>query len=526
MQRKHSWKHFAHLLICLSFVTGLLLPTTAFANDKDKGKAQPAASQPAKQEAKQEAPKPAAQTSTQTQAPAQKNEDRKDDNVKPVASQQTEVKSSNENAHKQPVNTTLNDHPSGKDRNTEPGGSGAQGKSTSDPDGKTNGGPDKPGGSGGFDADKDGNNGCGNDDDFEDDNNGWCGRAKANLNPPPPGGGGEGSTEDLVPVEGCYEWKDSGLRFFQDLKLMTKHEANQFRSSTHFISDTEAGCQTQSNTNLPEPKFVFIDGCYRDTTTNTVKVYHHEKMTVEERDTWLKTHVEVDCAGTGGTLDVNKKVFICHRTGSMTNPFVLIEVSVNAEGHDDADADHKGHQGDIHFDETLPNNWREICKLPEDKVEPKTETKSFPLSGCFFNPVTKEYVYFDAQTFSTQAAVDAKIQGLTPLSMDRANCKPPTQTLGTRDEVPNLGGGGDNPAPVDFYGCFIKADGTVVHEQFRTFSSQADMEAYKASKGYVGIDTNQPNADQCKNPERGGPPTEVAGIQTEPGPTIFTSIAV
>jgi hypothetical protein len=33
---------------------------------------------------------------------------------------------------------------------------------------------DKPGGSGGFDADRDWNNGCGNDTDFEDDNNGQC----------------------------------------------------------------------------------------------------------------------------------------------------------------------------------------------------------------------------------------------------------------------------------------------------------------------------------------------------------------
>jgi hypothetical protein len=79
---------------------------------------------------------------------------------------------------KQP-DQTLNDHPSGKDRNAEPGTSNAQGQSPSDPDGESNGGPDKPGGDGGFDADKDGNNGCGNDDDFEDDNNGNCGGRRA-----------------------------------------------------------------------------------------------------------------------------------------------------------------------------------------------------------------------------------------------------------------------------------------------------------------------------------------------------------
>jgi len=76
-----------------------------------------------------------------------------------------------------------NAHPSGKDRSVENGGSGNQGNSESDPDDdgrgpdRSNGGSDKPGGSGGVDAaDQDGNNGCGNDDDFEDDNEGWCGK--------------------------------------------------------------------------------------------------------------------------------------------------------------------------------------------------------------------------------------------------------------------------------------------------------------------------------------------------------------
>ena len=72
-----------------------------------------------------------------------------------------------------------NKHPSRKDRSVENGKSGNQGKSQSDPDGDSNGGADKPGGSGGVDlADQDGNNGCGNDDDFEDDNNGNCGGHK------------------------------------------------------------------------------------------------------------------------------------------------------------------------------------------------------------------------------------------------------------------------------------------------------------------------------------------------------------
>ena len=83
-----------------------------------------------------------------------------------------------------PAGDTDNMHPSGKDRSTENGGSGNQGKSGSDPDGTKNGGVDKPNGKGGNDLlDQDGNNGCGNDDDFEDDNNGNCG-GKAKTKPP------------------------------------------------------------------------------------------------------------------------------------------------------------------------------------------------------------------------------------------------------------------------------------------------------------------------------------------------------
>jgi hypothetical protein len=52
---------------------------------------------------------------------------------------------------------------------------GTRGKSPSDPDGMSNGGADKPGMTGGTDSYRDGNNGCGNDLDREDDDNGWCG---------------------------------------------------------------------------------------------------------------------------------------------------------------------------------------------------------------------------------------------------------------------------------------------------------------------------------------------------------------
>lgn len=104
-----------------------------------------------------------------------KPQDSRGDGARSEHAQASSQQQDQERPQEKTADTTLDDHPSGKDRNVEPGGSGTQGKSTSDPDLMTNGGADKPGMDGGFDEDKDGNNGCGNDDDFEDDNNGWCG---------------------------------------------------------------------------------------------------------------------------------------------------------------------------------------------------------------------------------------------------------------------------------------------------------------------------------------------------------------
>ena len=71
--------------------------------------------------------------------------------------------------------------PGNANRDVENGGSGTQGKSHSNPDGE---GVDKPYEAAGQaaesqgDSDFDGNNGCGNDADFADDNNGNCGGLK------------------------------------------------------------------------------------------------------------------------------------------------------------------------------------------------------------------------------------------------------------------------------------------------------------------------------------------------------------
>jgi hypothetical protein len=104
-----------------------------------------------------------------------------------------------------PIGDADNQHPSGKDKHAEAGGSGNQGKAASTPDqdgrgpDRDQGGTDKPDGPGGADIlDQDGNNGCGNDDDFDDDNEGWCGRPTVSETPPEIGGtggtGGTGST--------------------------------------------------------------------------------------------------------------------------------------------------------------------------------------------------------------------------------------------------------------------------------------------------------------------------------------------
>lgn len=103
------------------------------------------------------------------------NENKKEDSDKG----KSEVKENSEITYDIPDEGD-NNHPSGKDRSVEKGKSQEQGKSQSDPDGNKNSyggifGKDKIGYDGGLDKqDQDGNNGCGNDDDFEDDNNGKC----------------------------------------------------------------------------------------------------------------------------------------------------------------------------------------------------------------------------------------------------------------------------------------------------------------------------------------------------------------
>ena len=193
-----------------------------------------------------------------------------------------------------------NAHPSGKDRSTENGGSGNQGNSESDPDDdgrgpdRSNGGPDKPNGSGGVDlADQDGNNGCGNDDDFEDDNEGWCGK--------PP----KDDEDDVEADEVCKD---------------------------HWMESNSKKCDKpddvcEKNENMPA-------GHEKDCDEDEV-----EGDKVCEEDETMPAGHEDECDEVEGSE--TGKVTICHATGSMTNPFVVITVSENGlNGHGD-------HEGDI-----------------------------------------------------------------------------------------------------------------------------------------------------------------------------------
>jgi hypothetical protein len=134
-------------------------------------------------------------------------------------------------------------HPSGNDRLDEPGGSGSQGQSTSDPDGQLNGGADKPDGPGGiYTGDQDGNNGCGNDQDFEDDNNGWCGRHPKPAHPvtPAPAVGGEDETCAAGDMSGecAPEVEDSDTEVCDVDASMVSGEATSCGTPTTSDTDT------------------------------------------------------------------------------------------------------------------------------------------------------------------------------------------------------------------------------------------------------------------------------------------------
>ncbi len=112
-----------------------------------------------------------------------------------------------------------------------------QGRSLSDPDGDSNGGADKPSPdcTGGIDkTDRDGNNGCGNDADREDDNNGNCGgpNDQAASNEPAQQPGGNDVTVNVETVEADVKAQAAGS------------ESDSGRLATETSSTTTAAAPT------------------------------------------------------------------------------------------------------------------------------------------------------------------------------------------------------------------------------------------------------------------------------------------
>ncbi|MBW3594483.1 MAG: hypothetical protein KY391_02805, partial [Actinobacteria bacterium] len=130
----------------------------------------------------------------------------------------------------------------------------------------------------------DGNNGCGNDDDFDDDNNGHCGKPSTSNTPP---GGGGGSK----PV--CPPGTDKAG---QPMPAGDAAKCNNTK--------TKGGGQTRS-----------LCPAGSDMAGHQIPPPHDQSWCDKQHS---------NGSGPDG------KVTICHRTGSETNPYVVITVSVNA----------------------------------------------------------------------------------------------------------------------------------------------------------------------------------------------------
>ena len=445
MKRGPLAKQLLHILVAVSFVTSLLVPSVALA---DNGKGNDNKS-----------------STTTSQPPGQAKKDTS-----------------------APASTSNGNQPAGASNQT-------RGQSGSNPDG---GGVDKPYAAAGQPANSqakpsdttqvsDGNNGCGQDKKADadretgtlhtgyDDNNGWCGKPHEKVtSPPPPPGEVRGTSKEHV--VGCYEWKDSGERFFID-EDMSEGQAKQFDRDTNKVGDTMESCKTEQPAPPPPPPApqpvheVHIEGCFKDMGHVDITLPEDQAKVFED------THERIPCAGVQGTVEEHVKIWVCHRTGSMTNPYVLVHVSANAEGHLRTDSHDQFdlHPEDIVFGENLPANFvlETFCHLPQLPTGSNN-----PPAGGNNNP--------------------------PPLPPP----PPPGGTLGTTDV----------PQPDLLYGCFRTPAGDLTFINGISFETHDALLAYVAQNGLtVQAQLSSPeNCEEKKSetPPQGPPPAE----QHNPGP--------
>ncbi|HEU5318181.1 MAG TPA: hypothetical protein VFX49_18860 [Chloroflexota bacterium] len=220
----------------------------------------------------------------------------------------------------------------------------------------------------------------------------------------------------------------------------------------------------------------------------------------DDKDTPPPPPCKENCEGVRGSVDVNPaKLPICHRTGSDKNPWVLIEVSLNAQGHIDHDK-FDLHPEDRIFWEGLPAGFTEDMCGPVNKNPVYTNVVLHTFEGCIKIGDTYKKVTVPNLTETEKQAYES-------IKVDMLKCE---GTLGITDTPPppvcTENCGGDTPKnptgtlPVTLYGCFRKPDGSYQHYNM-TFASDADKSAFERDNGLT-VDASRPNPDQCKEDKK------------------------
>ena len=308
--KSHTFK-LVRALAATLLAASLATPLTVWADDDGSRDSRARAQAQAQAQSKQaQAAQQAQQAKERERAELAKREQAKREQARHQQEQQARAKVTREQQAKQDAerkdtrvlraldetrDNQKSDHPSGKDRNDERGSSFPQGNSRSNPDG---GGLDKPfgvdsklAGSQGR-GDFDGNNGCGNDNDFADDNNGNCGGRRVAA-----GQAAQAAQSDKdkpkTEVAGVQVKAD-------DKKVDAKKDEHRANANANANADANANANNDHQVKSDQ---------------------RHQNDDADNRN--------------------HEKVGVCHATRSATNPFVFIQVSKSGAEHG-----HEGHAGD------------------------------------------------------------------------------------------------------------------------------------------------------------------------------------